>query len=104
MNASQNQFIENGGIESIVTTNSDEKVNDEGTKEDGIPVLGIAVAAVLILVPIAICVTMSLISRKCPNSNLGRKLNACKAGRALTEEQMKLRDVAASEAQKRRPN
>ena len=50
--------------------------------------LGITVAAVLILIPVALCVAMSLISRRCPNSKLGRKLNACKAGRALTEEQM----------------
>ena len=53
-----------------------------------VPMLGITVAAVLILIPVALCVAMSLISRRCPNSKLGRKLNACKAGRALTEEQM----------------
>ena len=72
-----------------VTTNdhADSEEEDYEVKNE-VPVLGIAVAAALILVPVALCVTMSLVSRKCPNSKLGRKLNACKAGRALTEEQM----------------
>ena len=60
--------------------------NVDSRQENEIPVLGIVIAAVLVSVPITACVCMKLIASKCPNSLLGRKLHACRASQALTEE------------------
>lgn len=70
----------------------DHKIDSESSDADNnskeLPVLGITVAAGLILLPLLACLTMNLIARRCPNSALGRKLNAFRAANALTEEQM----------------
>jgi len=60
------------------TSDKDARVTeaDPDVEEGGLPVLGILIAVVLIMVPLTICVAMKLIARKCPNSAIGRKLNA----------------------------
>lgn len=63
------------------------------TDQDRLPILGITIAAVLIFLPILVCVSMKVIASKCPDSYLGRKFNACKAENALTEEQSEMREA-----------
>ena len=56
------------------------------SEEEGLPILGIFIAATLILLPALVCVSMKVIATKCPQSSLGRKLNACKTASAMSEE------------------
>ena len=71
-------------------------MQEKETKEaeqEGIPVLGITIAAVLIILPLTVCISMKIIASTCPESSLGRKLNACKTSNAMSEEQMELREA-----------
>ena len=67
-----------------MTTSLEDKETLES--EEGLPILGIFIAATLILLPALVCVSMKVIATKCPKSSLGRKLNACKTASAMSEE------------------
>lgn len=62
-------------------------------EKEGTAVLGITIVAILILLPVFVCIGMKVIASKCPESSLGRKLAACKANNALTDEQMEMREA-----------
>jgi len=71
----------------------DVPLSAEDEEKEGTAVLGITIVAILILLPVFVCIGMKVIASKCPESSLGRKLAACKANNALTDEQMEMREA-----------
>jgi len=58
---------------------------EEDSPLDGGLLAGIIIFSIFVILA-AIWVTLNIVSKKCPNSNCGRKINDWKAKRALSKE------------------
>ena len=48
---------------------------------------------VLLLCPLALCLTMHIVGKRCPTSRLGTAYNRWKGKRALSKEQQRLQEL-----------
>ena len=80
----------------VADTSSKVTVDDlDDEEESGTPVVGIMIALFMVVLPIMACIVMRIIAVKYPNSECGKKLNACRSKDSNTPDSMEVRTMQA---------